>query len=208
MYFCTNDVSNCKSKMNWLLFAKKRLYEALFHRFFHSNCHRDGSADHRVVAHADEAHHFNVSRNGRAARELRVAVHTAHRVGHAVRSRACRHVVGMQRSARAAARSNGEVFLAVLDGPFLICACNRVLEPRRVRGVTGNGNVNAFMAHDRNALVYVIRAVAAYFRAVAVRVFRFRNDLQLARRVIIFRFNVRKAVDTGDDLRRVLAKAV
>ena len=57
-----------------------------------------------------------------AARELRVAVHAAHRVGHSVARGARGHVVGVQRAARAAARGDGEVFLAVLVGPFLVGA--------------------------------------------------------------------------------------
>ena len=39
-------------------------------RFFDSDSHRDGRADHRVVAHADETHHLDVRRHGAGAREL------------------------------------------------------------------------------------------------------------------------------------------
>ena len=181
---------------------------SLFHRFFHRDSNGHGSADHRVVAHADEAHHLYVSRNGRAARELRVAVHTAHCIRHAVGSGTRSHIVRMQRSARAAARSNGEVFLAIFDRPFLVGTRNRMLETSRIGGVACDGNVHALVAHDRNALVYVVAAIAAHLGAVAVRIFCFGNDIQLACRIIIICFNIRKTVDTGDDLRGVFAKAV
>ena len=92
------------------------------------NGDRNGGAHHRVVAHADETHHLDVRRNGRRARELRVGVHTAHRIGHAVGRGARRHVVRMQGAARAAAARHGEVLLAVLDAPFFIGARNGVLE--------------------------------------------------------------------------------
>ena len=57
------------------LFMRSRaLFEALLYR----NSTRHGRADHGVVAHADQAHHFHVRRNRRRTRKLRVAVHTAH----------------------------------------------------------------------------------------------------------------------------------
>ena len=59
----------------------------------------DGRADHGVVAHADQAHHLDVRRDGGRASELSVAVHTAHRVGHTVRSGTGSHVVRMQSTA-------------------------------------------------------------------------------------------------------------
>ena len=62
----------------------------------HSNGHGDGSANHGVVAHADQAHHLNVRGHGGGAGELGVGVHTAQGVGHAVGGRAGSHVVGMQ----------------------------------------------------------------------------------------------------------------
>ena len=104
----------------------------LFARLLHRNGNRNRCADHGVVAHSDEAHHFNVRGNGGGACELRVAVHPAHGIRHAIGSGACRHVVGMQGAACAAAGSNGEIFLAVFDGPFLISAGNRMLETRWV----------------------------------------------------------------------------
>ena len=81
-------------------------------RILHSNGHGDGRANHGVVAHADQAHHLNVSRHGGGASELGVGVHTTQGVGHAVGGGAGSHVVGMQGTARAAAGSDGEVLLA------------------------------------------------------------------------------------------------
>ena len=59
-----------------------------------SNCH--GHANHGVVTCADQAHHLYVCGHGGGACELRVAVHTAEGIGHAVGGRACSHVIGMQ----------------------------------------------------------------------------------------------------------------
>ena len=95
---------------------EKRLFAQSFGHG-HGASHR--RADHRVVAHADEAHHFDVRRHRRGACELRVAVHTAHGVGQAVGSRASRHVVRVQGAAGAAAGRHGEVFFAVFERPFL-----------------------------------------------------------------------------------------
>ena len=41
--------------------------ESLLEGLFDRDSHRDGRADHRVVAHADEAHHLDVSGNGGGA---------------------------------------------------------------------------------------------------------------------------------------------
>ncbi|MPN46546.1 hypothetical protein SDC9_194135 [bioreactor metagenome] len=107
-------------------------------------------------------------RNGRRARELRVGMHAAHRIGHTVGSGARRHVVWMQRATRAAAAGHGEVLLAVLDAPLLIGARHGMLEARGIRGVAGDGNIHALMPHDGNAFVDVVRAIAANLRLVAV----------------------------------------
>ena len=123
-----------------------RKRKSYFPGFFHRDRAGDGSADHRVVAHADEAHHLDVRRNGGGTGELRVAVHAAHRVGQAVGGRARRHVVRMQGTARAAARSDREVLFAVLDRPLLIGAGNQVLEAGGVGGVAGDGDVHALHA--------------------------------------------------------------
>ena len=75
----------------------------LFHSLFDCNSAGDGRADHRVVAHADKTHHFDVRRDGGRTCELGVGMHTTHGVGHAVAGGAGRHVVGMQGTACAAA---------------------------------------------------------------------------------------------------------
>ena len=87
-----------------------------------------------------------MSRNGGRARELSVAVHSAHGIRHAIGSGAGSHVIRMQRSARAAAGSDGEVFLAVFDSPFFIGACNGMLEACGVGGVSCDGNIDALLA--------------------------------------------------------------
>ena len=84
------------------------------HCFLHSHGHSHGHTDHGVVAGAQESHHFHVSGNGGRTGELRVRVHTAHGIGHAVGGRAGSHVVGMQGTAGAAAGSHGEVLLSFL----------------------------------------------------------------------------------------------
>ena len=68
-------------------------------------------------------------------------MHTAHGIGHAVGSRTSSHVVRMQRTASAAARSNREVFFTFFVAFFFVGASNRMLEAGRVGGVAGNGNV-------------------------------------------------------------------
>ena len=73
--------------------------------------------------------------NGGGACELRVGMHPAHGVGHAVGRGARRHIVGMERPARAAAACHGEVLLAVLDSPFLVGAGNGMLEAGGIGGI-------------------------------------------------------------------------
>ena len=55
-------------------------------RFPMSYADGDGysGSDHRVVAHTYKSHHFNVCGNGGRACELRIGMHTAHGVSHAV----------------------------------------------------------------------------------------------------------------------------
>ena len=98
--------------------------------FLNRNGHGDGRADHGVVAHAQEAHHFHVGRHGGGTGKLSVGMHTAHGIGHAVGSGAGCHVVGMQGTARAAAGGHGEVLLALLDALLLVGAGNRMLETK------------------------------------------------------------------------------
>ena len=113
-----------------LLRFKSRGLTLLLQRFLNSNSHGNGSADHGVVAHAQEAHHFYVGRHGGGTGELGVGMHTTHGVGHAVGSGAGRHVVGMQGTTRAAAGGHGEVLLALLDALLLVGAGNGMLETK------------------------------------------------------------------------------
>ena len=179
-----------------------------FHRFFNRNRARNRGAYHRVVAHADEAHHLDVSGNGRGARKLRVGVHTSHGVGHAVAGRTCRHVVGVKRSAGAAARRDREVLDAVFIAPFLVGAGDRVLESRRVGGVAGDGNADVFELHDGHALGNVVRAVALDVRSRTVGVGLLIHDLYLLGEGVELGLDVGEAVDPRNDERGVLAEAV
>ncbi len=51
---------------------------------------------HRVVTDTEEAHHFHMSRYGRRTCELSIAVHTAQRIRHTVRSRTGCHIIRVQ----------------------------------------------------------------------------------------------------------------
>ena len=182
--------------------------------FLYSHGHSHSRADHGVVAHADQAHHFHVSRNGGRTGELSVRVHTAHGVGHAVRGGAGGHVVGMQGTAGAAAGSHGEVLLAGFPAFLLVGARHGVLEAGRVGGVAGDGNVHALVPHDGNALAHIVRAVAANLGALTVGVLGLVDDgqsvifLHVGRQVVILGLHIGEAVDAADDHGGVLAQTV
>ena len=180
----------------------------LFHSLFDCNGAGDGRADHRVVAHADKTHHLDVRRNGGGTCELGVGVHTAHGVGHAVAGGACRHVVGVQGAARAAAGSDGEIVDAVLDAPLLVGACNRMLEAGRVGGVSGDGNSDVLKLHDSHALGNVVCAVALDVGSRAVGISLLLGDGDSLRIGVKLRLAVCEAVYAGDYHSGILAKAV
>ena len=77
---------------------KSRENQQLLACLFDSNCNCNSHTNHGVVTCADQTHHLYVGGDGGRACELSVAVHTAHGVGHAVRSGTCSHVIGMERS--------------------------------------------------------------------------------------------------------------
>ena len=85
---------------------------------------------HRIVAHAEKAHHLHVGGDGAGTGKLGVGVHPAHGVGHAVTGGAGGHVVRVKRAARAAAGGHGEVLLSLLNALLLIGACHRMLRSR------------------------------------------------------------------------------
>ena len=147
-------------------------------------------------------------RNGGRAGELRVAMHSAHRVGQAVGGGAGRNVVGMQRSARAAAGGDGEVLLAAFHALLLVGAGDQMLEAGRVGRVAGDGDVHALMLHNRDAFEHVVGAVAANLRLVAVRVRLFLHDDQLVLVEIVIGLHIGEAVDARNDVGRVLAETV
>ena len=71
--------------------------------FLHCYRNSDAGAYHRVVAHAEETHHFHMCRNRGRSCELGVRVHPAHGVCHTVGGWSCCHVVRVQRSSSTAA---------------------------------------------------------------------------------------------------------
>ena len=190
------------SKEPGYLFIKNGLLQGLLN----SDSNANGHTDHRVVACAQEAHHFHVGGDGGRTCELSIAMHTAHGIGQTVGSGTCSHVIGVQSTAGAAAGSNGEVLLALLDALLLVGTCNGVLESGRVGGVTGDGNVNTFVTEDRNAFENVVCAVALDLCLVAVRVCLFINDSQFVGVEVIIGADIGEAVDSGNDECSVLAK--
>ena len=149
-----------------------------------------------------------MSRHRGGTCELGIAMHTAHGVGHAVRSRACCHVVRMEGTASAAAGSNGEVLLAILDAVLLVAASHRMLEAGGVGGVAGDGDVNVLQLHDGNAFLYGLSAVAANLGTEAIAVSHFLHDVNLVSLEVILGLHEGEAVDAADDLGSILAQAV
>ena len=175
---------------------------------FDSNCNCNSHTNHGVVTCADETHHFYVCGNGGRTCELRIRVHTTHRVGHTIGSGACCHVVGVQGTSGTAARSNGEVVYAVLVAPLLVSACNGVLEAGRIGGVTGDGNANVFLTHDSNAFRNVVGTVALNLSAGTVGEGNFSYNGNFLGSGVKLGFNIGEAVDTGDDVCCILAETV
>ena len=135
-----------------------------------------GATYHRVVTDTEEAHHFYVSGHGAGTCKLCVRVHTAQGVGHTVGSWTSSHVVGVERTARTAARGDGEVLAAVLPAPLLVGARDRMLEARRVRGVARDRDADVLELHDRHAFRNVVRAIAADVRARTLGERRLRDE--------------------------------
>ena len=140
--------------------------------------------------------------------KLSITVHSAHRIRHTVAGRACRHIVGMERSARTAAGCNGEILLAVFDAPFLICAGNGMLETCRVCGVTRDGNAYILKSHDSNAFGNVICAIALDSRAGTLGIRRLGNDFNSLRIGVEFRLYIGEAVDSRNDESGILTETV
>ena len=177
-------------------------------RFFDSDSHRDGRADHRVVAHAEEAHHLDVRRNGAGARELRIGVHTAKCICEAIRSRTCSHVIGMQGTAGTAAGSYGEVLLALFNTLFLVCSCNRMLETGRVCRVTCNGYVYALFVHDSNTFLNVVCSIAVNFSTKTFRIRFTEYFFYFVLIWVILCLNECESVNTGNNLCCIFSKTV
>ena len=176
--------------------------------FLNRNGAGDGGANHGVVTHAYKAHHFNVCGNGGGAGKLGVGVHSAHGVGHAVGGGAGCHVVRVECTAGAAAGGNGEIVPAVFNTPFLVGACNGMLEPGGVGGVTGYGNAYVFKLHNFHAFGNIVGAIALYGSTGTVGEGGFGYHLNGLGDVVKFGFNVGKAVYTGNYVSGVFAKTV
>ena len=149
-----------------------------------------------------------MSGHGGGTGELSVAVHAAQSVGHAVRGGTGSHVVRVQGTARTTTGSHGEVLLTSENALLLVSTGNGVLEAGGVGGVTGDGNVHALEPHDGHALAHVVSAVAVHLSALAVRESGAVHHLHLTGGVVELGLAVGEAVDTGDDVSGVLAKAV
>ena len=80
-----------------------------------------------------------------------------------------------------------------------------MLESGWVGGVTGDGNVNAFLPHDGNALCYVVSAVAVNLCTKSLGVGFSPQLLNLARIVIHLCLYVGKSIDSGNNLCSVLS---
>ena len=132
-------------------------------------------------------------------------MHTAHGIGHTVGSGAGCHIVRVKGTAGTAAGCNREVRLAGSNSFLLVGTCNGVLETGRVRGVSGDGNIDVFLPHDGNAFGDVVCAVAVDLGAGTVGVSDALYFLDLALLVVHLGLNEGEAVDTGDDLCSVLA---
>lgn len=99
-------------------------------------------------------------------------------------------------------------FFAVLNSPFFISTCHRMLETSGVGGVAGNRNIYTFMAHNCNTFVYIICSIAFYSSTFTFGIGFFPNDFQFAGIEIIFGFYMRKTIDTGNHCCSIFAKAV
>ncbi len=135
-------------------------------------------------------------------------MHTAQGIGHAIGSRACRHIVGMKGTASAAAGSYGEVLLPCFISFLLICTGYRMLETGRIGGVSSDRNVYVLFPHDGYAFRNAVCAVAVYLSAKTLRV---RDALDFLYGIgirIILSLHKGEAVDPGNNLSCVLAQAV
>ena len=84
-----------------------------------------------------------------------------------------------------------------------------MLEARRVRGVTRDGDIDIFVLHDGNAFLDGVSAVALDLCTLRIRaVLDLLDDVELARLEVVVRHDIREAVDAADDLSSILAETV
>ncbi len=83
-----------------------------------------------------------------------------------------------------------------------------MLEAGRVGGVSGDGNVNAFLPHDRDALADIVGSVDADGCALAFGILEFLDDFKLAGVIVELGLHIGETVNPADDLGGVLSKTV
>ena len=83
-----------------------------------------------------------------------------------------------------------------------------MLEARRIRGVTGDRHAHILGLHNRHAFGHIVGTVAHDGRARTLRERLLLDNLELFRLVIKRRLHIRKAIDTADDISRILAQTV
>ena len=96
----------------------------------------------------------------------------------------------MQGTTCAAAGGNGEVLFALFNALFLIGAGDGMLEAGGVGGVTGDGDINALMVHDGNALADIVSTIAADVCTLRLGIADLTDDLQLAGEVVKLRLDI------------------
>ena len=111
----------------------------------------------------------------------------------------------MQRSACTATAGNGEIFLALFDTFLFVCACDRMLETGRIRGIAGNGNIHARLVHDGNTLAHIVRTVATHFRTFSLGIRNLTHDCKRSGIIIELCLHIGETVDPGNNLRCILA---
>ena len=83
-----------------------------------------------------------------------------------------------------------------------------MLEPGGIGGVTGDGHVHVLLPHDGNTLGNAVCAIAVYLGAQSLGIRLAEHFFHGVGVGIILGLHICKAVDTGNNLRGILAQAV
>ena len=83
-----------------------------------------------------------------------------------------------------------------------------MLVPGHIRGVPGDRHIHAFADHNGDAFLDVIRAITAHRGTLSLRKRLLSDYCQLAGLVVILCADVSKAIDAGNNICGILAKAV